>query len=106
MGWRPSPTASWPPAAPTPTGYTRPPARPSRQGRRWLASGGGSGPGPHLRRRLERVQRDRRGGGVEAIVRAMDHGGGGRRILEMMKPARAATRRHLPTSPFKPPPPA
>ena len=30
----------------------------------------------------------------------------GRRILEMMKPARAATRRHLPTSPFKPPPPA
>ena len=24
----------------------------------------------------------------------------------MMKPARAATRRHLPTSPFKPPPPA
>ena len=27
-------------------------------------------------------------------------------ILEMMKPARAATRRYLPTSPFKPPPPA
>jgi hypothetical protein len=25
-------------------------------------------------------------------------------ILEMMKPARAATRRYLPTSPFKPPP--
>jgi hypothetical protein len=24
----------------------------------------------------------------------------------MMKPARAATRRHLPTSPFRPPPPA
>ena len=24
----------------------------------------------------------------------------------MMKPAHAATRRHLPTSPFKPPPPA
>ena len=30
----------------------------------------------------------------------------GRRILEMMKPAPAATRRFLPTSPFKPPPPA
>ena len=30
----------------------------------------------------------------------------GRRILEKMKPARAATRRFLPTSPFKPPPPA
>ena len=28
------------------------------------------------------------------------------RILEMMKPARAATRRYLPTSPFKPPPDA
>ena len=28
------------------------------------------------------------------------------RILERMKPARAATRRYLPTSPFKPPPPA
>ncbi len=28
------------------------------------------------------------------------------RILDMMKPARAATRRFLPTSPFKPPPPA
>ncbi len=28
------------------------------------------------------------------------------RILEMMKPARAATRRYLPTSPFKPPPAA
>jgi hypothetical protein len=28
------------------------------------------------------------------------------RILEGMKPARAATRRYLPTSPFKPPPPA
>jgi hypothetical protein len=27
-----------------------------------------------------------------------------RRILEMMKPAHAATRRFLPTSPFKPPP--
>ena len=27
-------------------------------------------------------------------------------ILEGMKPARAATRRYLPTSPFKPPPPA
>jgi hypothetical protein len=47
-----------------------------------------------------------RTGGAEAIVRAMDHAGHGRRILEMMKPARAATRRHLPTSPFKPPPPA
>ena len=31
---------------------------------------------------------------------------GCRRILEKMKPARAATRRYLPTSPFKPPPPA
>jgi hypothetical protein len=29
-----------------------------------------------------------------------------RRILEVMKPARAATRRFLPTSPFKPPPAA
>ena len=29
-----------------------------------------------------------------------------RRILESMKPARAATQRFLPTSPFKPPPPA
>ena len=28
------------------------------------------------------------------------------RILEMMKPARAATRRYLPTSPFKTPPDA
>jgi len=28
------------------------------------------------------------------------------RILEVMKPARAATRRFLPTSPFKPPPAA
>jgi hypothetical protein len=28
------------------------------------------------------------------------------RILEVMKPARAATRRYLPTSPFKPPPDA
>jgi hypothetical protein len=28
------------------------------------------------------------------------------RILDMMKPARAATRRFLPTSPFKPPPAA
>ena len=27
-----------------------------------------------------------------------------RRILDVMKPARAATRRFLPTSPFKPPP--
>ena len=27
-------------------------------------------------------------------------------ILEMMKPPHAATRRYLPTSPFKPPPPA
>jgi hypothetical protein len=27
-----------------------------------------------------------------------------KRILNMMKPARAATRRFLPTSPFKPPP--
>ena len=30
---------------------------------------------------------------------------GSGRILEGMKPARAATRRYLPTSPFKPPPP-
>jgi hypothetical protein len=30
----------------------------------------------------------------------------GWRILEMMKRARAATRRYLPGSPFKPPPPA
>lgn len=29
-----------------------------------------------------------------------------RRILEVMKPAHAATRRYLPTSPFKPPPEA
>jgi hypothetical protein len=28
------------------------------------------------------------------------------RILEIMNPARAATRRYLPTSPFKPPPAA
>lgn len=28
------------------------------------------------------------------------------RILEIMKPTRAATRRYLPTSPFKPPPDA
>jgi hypothetical protein len=28
------------------------------------------------------------------------------RIMVMMKSARAATRRHLPTSPFDPPPPA
>jgi hypothetical protein len=39
-------------------------------------------------------------------VRAMDPAAGRRRILERMKPARAATRRFLPTSPFKPPPPA
>jgi hypothetical protein len=31
---------------------------------------------------------------------------GHQRILERMKPARAATRRFLPTSPFKPPPPS
>jgi hypothetical protein len=36
----------------------------------------------------------------------MRHRGGPKRILEGMKPARAATRRYLPTSPFKPPPPA
>jgi hypothetical protein len=50
----------------------------------------------------------RGGAGLAAleIVRVMGHACGRRRILEMMKPARAATRRHLPTSPFKPPPPA
>jgi len=31
---------------------------------------------------------------------------GGGRILDVMKPVPAATRRFLPTSPFKPPPPA
>ena len=41
---------------------------------------------------------------ASAAARVPGTGGGARRILDMMKPAPAATRRFLPTSPFKPPP--
>jgi hypothetical protein len=43
------------------------------------------------------------------IRRVGTHGGHGRRMMVAMKPPRAETRRHLPTSPFRapaPPPPA
>jgi len=43
---------------------------------------------------------------ASAAARVPGTGGGARRILEVMKPAPAATRRFLPTSPFKPPPAA
>jgi len=43
---------------------------------------------------------------ASAAARVPGTGGGARRILDMMKPAPAATRRFLPTSPFKPPPAA
>ena len=43
---------------------------------------------------------------ASAAARVPGTGGGARRILDMMKPAPAATRRFLPTSPIKPPPAA
>jgi hypothetical protein len=47
-----------------------------------------------------------RAGPSAAVRRPGDQRGGPAHRLQMMKPAYAPTRRYLPTSPFKPPPPA